>query len=144
MLENQLVQAGLVDIQALSNRFFVSLSYSDTANFLHRDIYGTLKRCYLHPETANKLLVADSLLQIENPAYHFMIFDGARPLSVQKLMYTLYRDMPVAQGLYLSHPSHYSLHNFGAAVDLTLCDSTGKSMDMGTGFDHFGYESHIA
>jgi D-alanyl-D-alanine dipeptidase len=30
------------------------------------------------------------------------------------------------------------------AVDLTLVDSLGKELDMGTPFDHFGEEAHHA
>lgn len=143
-IEREFIKYQLVDIQTLSNRFFVELNYSDTANFLHSDIYGNLNRCYLHKETAAKLLVADSILQAEFPNYHFLLYDGARPHYVQQLMYDLYRKMPVAQGLYLSHPNNNSLHNYGAAVDLTICDKNGTPIDMGTEFDHFGYESHIA
>src|SRR5687767_1793536 len=142
-IERQFIQSDLVDIQTLNDRFFVELDYSDTANFVHQDVYGRLEKCYLHKETAKKLLVADSILKAEFPQYHFLIYDGARPCHVQKLMYDIVKKMPVAQGLYLSHPMNYSLHNYGAAVDLTICDSTGKELDMGTEFDHFGEESHI-
>lgn len=143
-IESGFIKYGLVDIQSLSPRFFVKLDYSDTSNFIHQDVYGNLEKCYLHKETAAKLLVADSILQAEFQAYHFLIYDGARPHYVQQLMYDLYRKMPVSQGLYVSHPDNNSLHNYGAAVDLTICDSTGKPIDMGTDFDHFGYESHIS
>lgn len=142
-IEREFQQSGLVNIQAKSDRFFVHLAYSDTANFLHRDVYGRLESCYLHPETFRKLLIADSLLQLENPNLHFLIFDGARPCYVQELMYRMMKTMPVAQGLYLSHPMNHSLHNYGAAVDLTICDDEGNPVDMGTEFDHFGAESHI-
>lgn len=142
-MEREFIQYGLMDIQTLSSRFFVKLVYSDTANFLHRDVYGRLNKCYLHKETAAKLLVADSILQAEYPQYRFLIYDGARPHYIQKLMYDLYRKMPVAQGLYLSHPNNNSLHNYGAAVDLTITDAKGIPLDMGTEFDHFGVESHI-
>jgi D-alanyl-D-alanine dipeptidase len=142
-IEREFIKYELVDIQTLSDRFFVELNYSDTANFLHQDIYGNLDKCYLNKETAAKLLLADSILQTEFPDYHFLLYDGARPHYVQQLMYDLYRKMPVAQGLYLSHPNNHSLHNYGAAIDLTICDKNGKPIDMGTPFDHFGYESHI-
>lgn len=142
-MEAEFIKYGLVDVQSLSSRVFVKLDYSDTANFIHQDIYGNLEKCYLHKETAAKLLVADSILQAEFPSYRFLIYDGARPHYVQQIMYDLYRKMPVAQGLYLSHPDDNSLHNYGAAIDLTICNSTGKPIDMGTDFDHFGHESHI-
>ncbi len=143
-IEREFMKYGLVDIQSVNPRYFVKLDYSDTANFIHQDVYGNLEKCYLHKETFAKLQIADSILKAEFPQYHFLIYDGARPCHVQQLMYDLYRKMPVAQGLYLSHPSHHSLHNYGAAVDLTICDSTGKPIDMGTEFDHFGHESHIS
>lgn len=143
-IERLFIQNDLVDIQQLNSRFFVQLSYSDTNNFLQQDVYGRLEKCYLHKETAAKLLVADSILKSEFPHYHLLIYDGARPHYIQQVMYDLYRKMPVAQGLYLSHPMNHSLHNYGAAVDLTICDSTGVPLDMGTDFDHFGYESHIS
>lgn len=143
-IEREFLRYGMVDIQSLSPRFFVDLDYSDTSNFVHVDMYHNLEKCYLHKETAAKLLVADSLLKSEFPQYHFLLYDGARPHYVQKLMYDLYRKMPVAQGLYLSHPNNNSLHNYGAAIDLTICDANGKPIDMGTDFDHFGHESHIA
>jgi zinc D-Ala-D-Ala dipeptidase len=143
-MERQFIKNGLVNIQQLSDRFFVQLDYSDTSNFVHQDLYGRLEKCYLQKETADKLLVADSLLKEEFPQYHFLIYDGARPCSVQQCMYDIVRKMPVAQGLYLSHPLNHSVHNYGAAVDLTLCDSNGKPLDMGTEFDHFGDESHIS
>ncbi len=142
-IEKEFIKYGLVDIQLQSPRFFVKLDYTDTSNFLHQDVYGRLEKCYLHKETVQKLLVADSILQAEFPQYHFLIYDGARPHRIQKLMYDLYRKMPVAQGLYLSHPTNHSVHNYGAAVDLTICDSQGNPIAMGTEFDHFGYESHI-
>jgi D-alanyl-D-alanine dipeptidase len=143
-MEREFIKYGLVDIQKLSDRFFVDLDYTDTSNFVHQDVYGRLEKCYLHKETANKLLIADSILKTEFPQYHFLIYDGARPHYVQQIMYDLYRKMPVAQGLYLSHPMNHSLHNYGAAVDLTICDKNGKPIDMGTEFDHFGSESHIS
>jgi D-alanyl-D-alanine dipeptidase len=39
------------------------------------------------------------------------------------------------RGKFVSNPIHKSVHNFGAAVDLTICDSKGKALDMGAGFD---------
>ena len=45
-------------------------------------------------------------------------------------------DMPASEkGKFVSNPALGSLHNFGAAVDLTIADSTGKPLDMGAGYD---------
>jgi D-alanyl-D-alanine dipeptidase len=46
---------------------------------------------------------------------------------------------------YVGNPyGNGSVHNKGAAVDLTLVDAQGQELDMGTGFDHFGREAHHA
>ncbi len=38
---------------------------------------------------------------------------------------------------YVANPAKGSRHNRGAAVDLTLIDSLGNELDMGTGYDDF-------
>jgi D-alanyl-D-alanine dipeptidase len=49
---------------------------------------------------------------------------------------------PSERQKYLSNPGNYSLHNFGAAVDLTIIDDHGRELDMGTPYDYFGTEAH--
>jgi D-alanyl-D-alanine dipeptidase len=44
---------------------------------------------------------------------------------------------PVERGKYVSNPKNRSLHNLGAAVDLTICDEFGNPLDMGTKYDDF-------
>ena len=39
---------------------------------------------------------------------------------------------------FVAEPEEGSVHNFGSAVDLSLIDKNGNSLDMGTGFDYFG------
>ena len=42
------------------------------------------------------------------------------------------------RGKYVSNPGHSrSLHNLGAAVDITICTNDGVPLDMGAGFDEF-------
>lgn len=36
----------------------------------------------------------------------------------------------------------HGLHNYGAAVDVTLMDSTGQPLAMGSEYDYFGEEAH--
>ena len=38
---------------------------------------------------------------------------------------------------YVADPAKGSRHNRGCALDLTLCDSTGVELTMGTGYDEF-------
>lgn len=43
---------------------------------------------------------------------------------------------------YVARPETGSIHNRGAAVDVTLVTLKGDSVDMGTPFDYFGREAH--
>ena len=36
---------------------------------------------------------------------------------------------------FVSNPQNGSLHNYGAAVDVTICDQQGHSLDMGASYD---------
>lgn len=66
------------------------------------------------------------------------IFDAYRPLSIQRLMWSL-----VPDERYVADPAKGSRHNRGAAVDLTLCDSSGHELDMGSGYDEFTERAHM-
>ena len=44
--------------------------------------------------------------------------------------------------MYVSNPKNGGgLHNYGAAVDVTLVDSSGTPLPMGSPFDYFGDEA---
>ena len=67
-----------------------------------------------------------------------MVFDGVRPRSVQQYMWDIL-DMPSAEkSKFVSNPKNGSLHNYGAAVDLTIADSEGNPLDMGADYDEIG------
>ncbi|MCX7610742.1 MAG: hypothetical protein N2043_04025, partial [Ignavibacterium sp.] len=44
---------------------------------------------------------------------------------------------------YVANPAKGSRHNRGCAVDVTLVDSLGNELDMGTPYDDFTEKSHI-
>jgi D-alanyl-D-alanine dipeptidase len=44
---------------------------------------------------------------------------------------------------YVAHPSRTGLHNYGMAVDLTICKAGSVPLDMGTPFDFFGKAAGI-
>ena len=59
-----------------------------------------------------------------------------RPLSVQWQMWNALDTIPVIhRGKFVSNPKNGSVHNYGAAVDLTICDQHRKPLDMGAGYD---------
>ena len=44
----------------------------------------------------------------------------------------------------MADPKKGSNHNRGTAVDITLVDSLGVELEMGTDFDYFGNKAHHA
>lgn len=135
-LEENLKKQGLVDIQSLDKAILVQLKYSTTDNFLKADAYGDLEKCYLRPEAAKMLTEAEKYLQKEHPGFSLLVFDCVRPRNIQRKMWAIVKGTDLQQ--YVADPDKGSIHNYGAAVDLTVCDETGKEIDMGTPFDFFG------
>jgi zinc D-Ala-D-Ala dipeptidase len=135
-IEQQCIAQGLVDIKDLDPSIQVDLKYSSTENFIGKDVYGDLENCYLQKEVAHKLVKAHKILHSIKPGYNFLVYDGVRPLSVQKIMWQLVKGTP--QQRYVANPKYGSIHNYGSAVDLTIVDGNGRVLDMGTPFDYFG------
>jgi D-alanyl-D-alanine dipeptidase len=127
---------GLVDVQTTCPDVVVELKYATADNFLGRNVYGSLTRCYLVREAALKLADAQKRLTALKPGWRLKIFDGARPRRIQAAMWETVKGTP--QQPYVANPETGSMHNHGAAVDLSLVDDTGREADMGTPFDFFG------
>lgn len=138
LLETKLQQAGLVSIQSLDSLCLVDLKYSTTDNFVGVDVYGSLDKCYLQSEVAGMLATAQQDLNLRQPGYRLLIFDCARPLSVQKILWDTLQKPEDLKHLYVADPKEGSIHNYGSAVDLSIVDETGVPLDMGTEYDHFG------
>lgn len=135
---------GLVRVKDLVPEIVVSLMYSGSDNFMGKDVYGTLSDAYLHPRFTERLRKAQELLSKEKGAsYALIIYDAARPLSVQRAMWNTVKDTP--SRVYVASPYRGGgRHNYGLAVDLSIIDtSTGEVLDMGSPVDHFGRASHI-
>ena len=140
-LERELVHRGFVNVQRLDTTLYVNLKYATTDNFTGVVLYDALTRAYLHPVAAEKLVKAHQLLKEYDPELRLLVYDGARPLSVQRRMYDVVKDTPLHS--YVAHPDRTGLHNYGMAVDLTICDTSGEALDMGTPFDYFGRAAAI-
>jgi D-alanyl-D-alanine dipeptidase len=134
--EQLFIDAGLTNVQSLDSNIRVELKYSTTDNFLGTDVYGELTNCYLLPEVAARLVKARKALDKEHPGYHLLCYDCARPRRVQRVMWDLVK-MPNKKD-YVASPDEGSIHNYGAAVDLTVTDERGVPLDMGTAYDFFG------
>ncbi len=141
-LEQKLIAAGLVNIKDLDASIQVDLKYSTENNFLHKNLYGDLGNCYLQKETAEKLVKAQKLLKERFPFYSLIIYDGVRPLSIQKMMWDELKVPEHLKDQYVSDPQVGSLHNYGCAVDASIVNENGWEMDMGTPYDFFGELGH--
>lgn len=137
-LEQSLIDKGLVNVQAVDSTIRVDLRYSTTNNFVGVDVYGDLENAYLQAEPARRLAQANAYLKEREPGYTLYVFDAVRPRRVQQILWDTL-DYPVAdKPKYVADPQEGSIHNYGAAVDLTIADATGQPIDMGTEFDYFG------
>jgi D-alanyl-D-alanine dipeptidase len=134
---------GLLDAGQLVPGLHVELKYATADNFLHKNVYGSLNRCYLHKAAAHKLARAQQLLTRDKPGYHLHVYDCARPRSVQLQMWEVVKNTPQAPYVANPHTPTGSIHNYGGAVDLTIDDAKGQPLDMGTPFDYFGDLANI-
>jgi D-alanyl-D-alanine dipeptidase len=142
-LEQSLIDAGLVDVETVTRGIYVDLKYSTTDNFFGQDVYGELKRCYIQPIVAEMLLKSFEKLKEEHPKLTFLVYDGVRPQSVQQILWDNLDKPDSIKPLYVADPKLGGLHNFGVAVDLTLAyQDSGEPLDMGTGYDYFGYPAY--
>ena len=119
-LERSLEQRGLVDVSVAVPGVFVSLMYARPDNFVGRVLYTDLHRAYLLPETARALHRAQTALQRKYPDYALKVYDAARPMRIQQRMWNAVAG--TSKNIYVSNPARGGgLHNYGLAVDLTLC-----------------------
>ena len=134
---------GMVDVTTLDSTIHVSLMYARPDNFTGRILYADLREALLHPRAARALCEAQRLLKKRRPDLSLKIYDATRPMSVQAQMWQTVVGTPHQN--YVSNPRNGGgLHNYGMAVDVTLCDAlSGDTLDMGTKVDHLGVESHI-
>jgi len=128
----------LVDILDIDSSIQVDLRYSSDNNFMGHILYDTLDALFLQEEVAVRVSACQSYLKEKYPSYSLLIYDGVRPLEVQREMWHALDTIPASQrGKFVSNPSYGSVHNFGAAVDLTICDEHGVPLDMGADYDDF-------
>jgi D-alanyl-D-alanine dipeptidase len=114
----------------------VDLKYATADNFMKQVLYTTWKDAYLQKEVADQLNVAQGNLKKTHPTYSLLVYDAARPVSIQQKMWKALDTIPVKQRVkFVSNPNNRSLHNYGCAVDLTIADENGIPLDMGAGYD---------
>ncbi|GBD93012.1 D-alanyl-D-alanine dipeptidase [bacterium BMS3Abin05] len=123
-----------VEAASVDSTIIIDLRYATPNNFTGRVLYK-IPRCFLRKSVAERL--ARVQRKLREKGLGLKIWDGYRPLSVQKKMWAI-----VPDSRYVANPKHGSRHNRGAAVDVTLVDSTGMELHMPTGFDDFSPKAH--
>ena len=132
--EKVMRDAGFIEVHQANGLIWVKLMYGTTDNLAGYDLYGDLKRAYLHPSAALALGRAQRLLYAQDSTLALCVKDAARPLRVQQALWDALPD-PSLRG-YLANPKTGSLHNYGIAVDVTLVNArTGEELDMGCPVD---------
>lgn len=132
---------GFLRVKDLDNSIEVEMMYAKSDNFVGEAMYD-FTEAYLHPKAAKAVVKANALLAKYHPRWRICIYDATRPMSVQQKMWDKVKGTP--QQNYVSNPKNGGgLHNYGLAVDVTIIDEKGDSIDMGTKVDALTSTSHI-
>jgi zinc D-Ala-D-Ala dipeptidase len=120
----------------------VELKYATTDNFMHRNVYGDWRKCLLVPDAHRMLEVAHAILLERQKNLTFVMYDCARPRSVQLMMWDVVKGTPQQGYVADPHSKTGSMHNTGCAVDISLFDvEKNAPLDMGTPYDFFGKQA---
>lgn len=137
-----LARQGFVNVKDADSSIFVSLMYARPDNFCGVILYKDLVEAYLHPKAAQALRRAQAYLKTLRPDLSLIVFDAARPMHIQQQMWD--RVKHTSHDFYVSNPAHGGgMHNYGMAVDISLCTLQGDTLDMGTKVDYMGNAAHI-
>lgn len=135
---------GLIDLNELDPTIKSDIRYATPNNFTGKILYEETFGIFLEKRLANAVCAANNELKEMCEGYSLIIFDAARPLTIQKHMYDIVKDTPAESYVanpYTDYPGGF--HNYGMAVDLSICDKYGALLDMGTDFDSFSEIAHV-
>jgi D-alanyl-D-alanine dipeptidase len=125
----------MIPLKNIIPNLITDWKYASYDNFTREILYKT-PEAFLRKEPAEALVKVNKELNIIGLG--IILFDAYRPYRVTRKMWAI-----VPDERYAANPAKGSGHNRGAAIDLTLYDlKTGKTLDMGTGFDHFSDTAH--
>ena len=112
------------------------LKYTTNDNFVKKVLYKKIDKAYLQKDVAIRLSKCQDYLTSLHPDLYLLVYDAVRPVSVQQIMWTSLDSIPVKRRVkFVSNPKNRSIHNYGAAVDLTICNAAGVPLDMGAKYD---------
>ena len=124
----------LIDLSSVNPRIILDIKYATADNFVGKPVY-TLPKAYLRKTVAQKLNRVQQ--ELEKNGLGLKVWDAYRPLPAQQILWDI-----VPDERYVADPKKGSVHNRGAAVDLTLVDAQGNELVMPTGFDDFTEKAH--
>ncbi len=134
--EKLVLSSNLVNIEEVNPKILVDLKYATTDNFMKMKLYARINKAFLQRDVALRLSNCQDYLSKLKPGYTLLIYDAVRPVSVQQKMWDALDSIPPKdRGKFVSNPTNRSLHNLGAAVDLTICNENGTPLDMGANYD---------
>ncbi len=130
----QVQKSSWVKLDFNKENILEKMAYASADNFMKQQIYPC-ESCYLRPEVHTALLKASKIAQ--SKGCKIVIFDCYRPKQFQQKMFEI-----VNNPNYVAKPTKGSMHNKGLAIDLSLADSNGNQLDMGTVFDDFSEKAN--
>jgi D-alanyl-D-alanine dipeptidase len=128
------MKMSLVEINQHSHPVDLELLYATDKNFTGKILYKNA-RCFLHEKAMP--LFEKVILLAARQGYTLKIFDTFRPKKAAQALWDF-----CPNPMYVADPQKGSNHTRGVAIDLTLIDSNGHELDMGTPFDDFTDDSH--
>ena len=147
--------AGFVVLSEIAPDIIMEVRYYATYNFVGDRIAGYEEPCVLMSREAATALkeVSDDVKKL---GYRLKIYDAYRPqkavdnfvewakdIDDKRMKPYFYPQVDKTRLFAEGYIDAKSGHSRGSTVDLTLFDmKTGKEVDMGGTFDHFGIESH--
>jgi D-alanyl-D-alanine dipeptidase len=125
----------LVNTRVIFPPLLQEIRYATMCNFTGQILYP-FPATFVHKDVAAALQKVQEELRREGLC--LKIFDGYRPISVQRKMW-----MSVADERYISDPKKSKgKHTRGTAVDVTLVDQMGNELKMPSAFDDFSGKAH--
>lgn len=142
-IEKHLEEIGLQNVQEHIPGVEVYMVYATPYNFMGRVLYEDLDEAYLVPEAMEMLKKANDYLRKKRMDLHLVVYDAARPRSIQEQMWSVVEGTDLEDFVANPHKRGGGPHNFGIAVDVTLVDCTGHPIPMGSEYDYFGDRSRV-
>ena len=104
------------DLHLLDSSIIIDMRYATTNNFVKEKMYDC-SRCFLRPEVARRVVKAHQ--QLQEGGLGLKMLDCFRPRPIQQKLWDKFQDPR-----YVTPPEKGSMHNRGAAVDLTIASLT--------------------